>query len=241
MRPVRIRSHEQWCIGQATQPIGLDRSGSTSAYCDTLAVPASTDPRPVRKTGNAQNVHPPGVELQHEEHIQPSQQDCVDVEEVAGQQPVRLHEIAGSPPPAAARDHRFRRRPADAQAYSGMSSARRTALDLSRTRLDVRLDDATRQPRDAVPESRRPSRLPTAPKNQPPEHPHHQQIVSRTATTPNLPYLLGRTTDRTLWHGTGARGESRQGRQADRLLRGSRTWRTESCRWIKASSRVVSP
>ena len=48
------------------------------------------DPRTGRMTCNAQDVHASGVDFDHEEHIQPSQQDGVDVEEVASQQPTRL-------------------------------------------------------------------------------------------------------------------------------------------------------
>ena len=48
------------------------------------------DPRTGRMTCNAQDVHASGVDFDHEEHIQPSQQDGVDVEEVASQPPTRL-------------------------------------------------------------------------------------------------------------------------------------------------------
>src|SRR6266536_6389064 len=41
-------------------------------------------------SGDAEDVDASGVELHHEEHVRPSQQDGVDVEEVARQQPRAL-------------------------------------------------------------------------------------------------------------------------------------------------------
>jgi hypothetical protein len=66
-----------------------DRGGPLAQVHNQVAC-LLRDPRPARMTGNPEDVHTPGVELHHEEHIQPSQQDSVDVDEVAGQQPVRL-------------------------------------------------------------------------------------------------------------------------------------------------------
>jgi hypothetical protein len=48
------------------------------------------DPWPARMTSDAQDVDASSVDFDHEEHIQPSQQDGVDVGEIAGQQRVRL-------------------------------------------------------------------------------------------------------------------------------------------------------
>jgi hypothetical protein len=40
--------------------------------------------------GHAEDVHVPGGYLYDEQHVQAAEEDCVDMEEVAGQQPVRL-------------------------------------------------------------------------------------------------------------------------------------------------------
>lgn len=44
------------------------------------------DPRPHRMGGHTQNMHPAGTDLHHEQHIQPTRKDRVDVEEIAGRQ-----------------------------------------------------------------------------------------------------------------------------------------------------------
>ena len=40
--------------------------------------------------GHAEDVHVPGGHLHDEQHVQAAEEDRVDVEEVAGQQPLRL-------------------------------------------------------------------------------------------------------------------------------------------------------
>jgi hypothetical protein len=40
--------------------------------------------------GDAEDVHPPGGDLHHEQDVQPAQPDGVEVEEVGRQQPGRL-------------------------------------------------------------------------------------------------------------------------------------------------------
>jgi hypothetical protein len=47
-------------------------------------------PRPGGVSGDAQGVHPPCADLHHEEHVQASEEDRVDVQEVAGEDSVRL-------------------------------------------------------------------------------------------------------------------------------------------------------
>ncbi len=47
-------------------------------------------PRPGRIGGHAEDVYPAGGKLQHEQHVQALQQHRVDVEEVAGQDPLGL-------------------------------------------------------------------------------------------------------------------------------------------------------
>src|SRR6266487_451584 len=67
----------------------LERAGPLAEVHDQVAC-LLRDPRACRMAGNAEDVDASGVELDHEEHMQPSEQDSVDVEEVAGQQAVRL-------------------------------------------------------------------------------------------------------------------------------------------------------
>ncbi len=47
--------------------------------------------------GHAQDMHPPGAYLHDEQHIQPSQADGVDMEEIGGQQPFGLGSQEGPP------------------------------------------------------------------------------------------------------------------------------------------------
>ena len=47
-------------------------------------------PLPRRVRGDAEQAHPTGHHLHHEQHIDPAQRDRVQVEEVAGQQALRL-------------------------------------------------------------------------------------------------------------------------------------------------------
>ncbi len=46
--------------------------------------------RSVRVGGHAEDVHVPGRDLHDEQDVQALEEDCVDLEEVAGQQPLRL-------------------------------------------------------------------------------------------------------------------------------------------------------
>jgi hypothetical protein len=46
------------------------------------------DPLPGRMSGHPEDVDPAGLDFDHEEHVQAVQEDRVEVEEVAGQQPV---------------------------------------------------------------------------------------------------------------------------------------------------------
>src|SRR5664279_291338 len=82
-----------------------DRSDPLAQIHDQVAR-LLRDPRPARMTGNPEDVDAPSLGFDHEEDIQPSQDDGVDVEEVAGQQPVRLR--AQELPPAQARAPRRR-------------------------------------------------------------------------------------------------------------------------------------
>jgi hypothetical protein len=114
--------------------------------------------------------------------------------------------IAGCPQPAAGPEHGCRRRPADVRACAGRSNARRPADDATPTaslvsRADTRVahaaaagrarrtapdptkitsgawpGGATRQPRDAAPESRRPSRPPDRPSRI--SHPNTRTITT---------------------------------------------------------------
>jgi hypothetical protein len=47
--------------------------------------------------GDAEDVHAPGSDLHHHQHVQPSQGDGVDVEEVGREQPGRLRSQEGPP------------------------------------------------------------------------------------------------------------------------------------------------
>jgi hypothetical protein len=47
-------------------------------------------PRAVGMLGDADDSHVPVGHFHHEQHVQAAQEDCVNVEEVAGQQPLRL-------------------------------------------------------------------------------------------------------------------------------------------------------
>jgi hypothetical protein len=54
-------------------------------------------PRAVRVRGHPEDEHPPGLHLHDEQHVQALEEDRVDVEEVAGQQAVRLGEQERAP------------------------------------------------------------------------------------------------------------------------------------------------
>jgi len=47
-------------------------------------------PGSVGMFGDAEDVHVPGVYFHDEQHVQASEEDCVDMEKIAGQQPMRL-------------------------------------------------------------------------------------------------------------------------------------------------------
>src|SRR4051812_24557715 len=50
-----------------------------------------------RVSGDTEDVHPPGGNLHHDQHVQPAQRDGVDVEEVGREQPGHLRSQEGSP------------------------------------------------------------------------------------------------------------------------------------------------
>jgi hypothetical protein len=47
-------------------------------------------PRTIRRGSRTQDVHPPGSHLHDEQHIEASEEDRVDMEEIAGQQAIGL-------------------------------------------------------------------------------------------------------------------------------------------------------
>jgi hypothetical protein len=70
-------------------------------------------PRAVRVSGHAEDMHPPGLHLHHEQHVQALEVDGAHMKEIAGQQAVGLR--AQERPPGSADPPRGRTVPPAAQ------------------------------------------------------------------------------------------------------------------------------
>ena len=79
----------QQCTGATRQPAG------TLAEVHQKVTGLLGGPRPGGVRGDAQDVHPPGLDLHHEQDVQALEEHRVNMQEVARQDPVPLEYSTG--------------------------------------------------------------------------------------------------------------------------------------------------